>query len=313
MKKHHFILIPTLIFCILVFTISASSSVIDDLLLTSELSLWDPHGDDGLTRSPTRSLLSISPEHSTALIAGLDGTVHLVESNSKRVIWSFESGTPIYTSYQAASGQDNDKENASDPSGRFFIDCGDDWDLYMHSEHFGKMKLSMSIDEFVKNTPYISEDGAVTLGSKKTTVFEVDLRTGKLIRAYAFDSPSTLQSVSYDKTSNKELVKSGPKNLNVVDLRLYITRTDYLLTSSVPNSEKTSWNMTIAEVGASLLCLDASSGAPMNLPDKLVSEIGIDFAIPLSCHTKALFFAIEIMFCLNHPGLKYSQGCLLKI
>nr|XP_023889873.1 serine/threonine-protein kinase/endoribonuclease IRE1a isoform X1 [Quercus suber]XP_023889874.1 serine/threonine-protein kinase/endoribonuclease IRE1a isoform X2 [Quercus suber]POE64243.1 serine/threonine-protein kinase/endoribonuclease ire1a [Quercus suber] len=290
MKKHHFILIPTLIFCILVFTISASSSVIDDLLLTSELSLWDPHGDDGLTRSPTRSLLSISPEHSTALIAGLDGTVHLVESNSKRVIWSFESGTPIYTSYQAASGQDNDKENASDPSGRFFIDCGDDWDLYMHSEHFGKMKLSMSIDEFVKNTPYISEDGAVTLGSKKTTVFEVDLRTGKLIRAYAFDSPSTLQSVSYDKTSNKELVKSGPKNLNVVDLRLYITRTDYLLTSSVPNSEKTSWNMTIAEVGASLLCLDASSGAPMNLPDKLVSEIGIDFAIPLSCHTKGSIF-----------------------
>ena len=121
-------------------------------------------------------------------------------------------------------------------------------------------------------------------------MFEVDLRTGKLIRAYAFDSPSTLQSVSYNKASNKELVKSGPKNLNVVDLRLYITRTDYLLTSSVPNSEKTSWNMTIAEVGASLLCLDASSGAPMNLPDKLVSEIGIDFAIPLSCHTKGSIF-----------------------
>ena len=162
-------------------------------------------------------------------------------------------------------------------------------------------KLSMSIDEFVKNTPYISEDGAVTLGSKKTTVFEVDLRTGKLIRAYAFDSPSTLQSVSYDKTSNKELVKSGPKNLNVVDLRLYITRTDYLLTSSVPNSEKTSWNMTIAEVGASLLCLDASNGAPMNLPDKLVSEIGIDFAIPLSCHTKGSIFRHR-----NHILLEYS-------
>ena len=84
------------------------------------------------------SIFHGNSKHSTALIAGLDGTVHLVESNSKRVIWSFESGTPIYTSYQATSGQDNDKENASDPSGRFFIDCGDDWDLYMHSEHFGK-------------------------------------------------------------------------------------------------------------------------------------------------------------------------------
>lgn len=80
-----------------------------------------------------------SSEHSTALIAGLDGTVHLVESNSKRVIWSFASGTPIYTSYQAPFREDNDKENASGPNGRFFIDCGDDWELYMHTEHFGRM------------------------------------------------------------------------------------------------------------------------------------------------------------------------------
>jgi serine/threonine-protein kinase/endoribonuclease IRE1 len=156
-------------------------------------------------------------------------------------------------------------------------------------------KLSMSIDEFVKNTPYISEDGAVTLGSKKTTVFEVDLRTGKLIRTYRFDSPSTLrsdetQSVSYYNTANKELVKSGTKNPDIVDLRLHITRTDYTLMSFARDSEKTSWNMTIAEVGASLLCLDSSSGAPLNFPDKPGSEIGIDFAIPLSCHTRGPVF-----------------------
>uniref|UniRef100_A0A2N9F0V7 non-specific serine/threonine protein kinase n=1 Tax=Fagus sylvatica TaxID=28930 RepID=A0A2N9F0V7_FAGSY len=314
----------------------------------------------------------IQHKHSTALHAGPDGTVHLVESNSNRVIWSFASGTPMYTSYQAPFGQDNDTENASEPSGRFFIDSGDDWELYMHSEQFGRMskmeikaglpdlrseersdcseptvnptkppnvlsnqnfkeagmlarqllaqdnqglkeqssilssKLSMSIDDFVKNTPYISEDGAVMLGSKKTTVFEVDLKTGKLIRSYAFDSPSTLrsaekQSSSYNETSNKELVKSGLMNPNVVDLRLYITRTDYLLTSSAPNSEKTSWNMTIAEVGASLLCLDAS-GTPTNLADKLGSEIGIDFAIPLSCHTKSPIFRHRNHILLDSSG-----------
>ncbi|XP_062143490.1 serine/threonine-protein kinase/endoribonuclease IRE1a-like isoform X2 [Alnus glutinosa] len=203
--------------------------------------------------------------------------------------------TPIYTSYQAPFSEDNDKENASGPNGRFFIDCGDDWDLHMHTQNYGRMKLSMSIDEFVKNTPYISEDGAVTLGSKKTTVFEVDLRTGKLIRTYRFDPPSTLRSdetrsVSYYDTADKELVKSGPKNPDIVDLRLHITRTDYTLTSFARDSEKTSWNMTIAEVGASLLCLDASSGAPLNFPDNPGSEIGIDFAIPLSCHTRGPVF-----------------------
>jgi serine/threonine-protein kinase/endoribonuclease IRE1 len=45
----------------------------------------------------------------------------------------------MYTSYQAPFGQDNDTENASEPSGRFFIDSGDDWELYMHSEQFGRM------------------------------------------------------------------------------------------------------------------------------------------------------------------------------
>lgn len=180
-------------------------------------------------------------------------------------------------------------------------------------------KLSMSIDEFVKNTPYISEDGAVMLGSKKTTVFEVDLRTGKLIRSYRFDSPSPLQSdekqsVSYTDTSIKELIEASPKNPDMVDLRLHITRTDYMLMSFARDSVKTSWNMTIAEVGASLLCLDASSGAPLNLPDNLGSEIGIDFAMPLLCHTRSPIFRHRSHILLESsrperiPGVSHLQG-----
>ncbi|XP_041018882.1 serine/threonine-protein kinase/endoribonuclease IRE1a isoform X2 [Juglans microcarpa x Juglans regia] len=302
--KHHFICILCLF---LVFVISAFSNSF------GELSLWSPYGGE-LSRSPSRSLLSISPEHSTTLIAGLDGTVYLVESNSKRVIWSFTSGAPIYTSFQAPFSQDKDKENAG---GRFFIDCGDDWELYMHTEHFGRVKLSMSIDEFVKNTPYISEDGAVTLGSKKTTVFEVDLRTGKLIRTYRFNSQSTLQSddenqsVSYKDISSKVLVKPGSKSPNIVDLRLHITRTDYLLTSFARDSDKTSWNMTIAEIGASLLCLDASSGAPLNFLDKLGLETGIDFALPLSCHTRGPIFCHRSHILLESSGIEMLPGAHL--
>lgn len=57
-----------------------------------------------------------------------------------RVIWSFASGPPIYSSYQApVMGQDIDKENSNEQSSGFFIDCGDDWELYMQSEHFGRM------------------------------------------------------------------------------------------------------------------------------------------------------------------------------
>lgn len=56
-----------------------------------------------------------------------------------RVIWSFTSGPPIHTSYQAPIGQDIDKENSSEQGNGFFIDCGDDWELYMHTDHFGRM------------------------------------------------------------------------------------------------------------------------------------------------------------------------------
>lgn len=80
-----------------------------------------------------------SRKQDTALIAALDGTVHLVESNSRKVLWSFSSGPPIYSSYQAPTNKDGDKENASGLSNDFFVDCGDDWELYMHTHDFGKM------------------------------------------------------------------------------------------------------------------------------------------------------------------------------
>src|ERR1044072_3386389 len=68
----------------------------------------------------------------TALIATLDGTMYLVdrhESGSLNVIWSFSTGSPIYSSYQALVKKDNGKENASAAKVSGFVECGDDWSL----------------------------------------------------------------------------------------------------------------------------------------------------------------------------------------
>lgn len=78
----------------------------------------------------------------TALIVTLDGTMYLVdrqESGPMRVIWSFSTGSPIYSSYQAPINKDHGKENASAPRISGFVECGDDWSLYMHDKHFGKL------------------------------------------------------------------------------------------------------------------------------------------------------------------------------
>lgn len=161
-------------------------------------------------------------------------------------------------------------------------------------------KLSMSIDDFIRSTPYISEDGAVTLGSKKTSVFEVEPETGRVIRNYSVSDSSSTMNINKEKNAknstpnHNELVKSGSVDTNTAQLRLQIMRTDYTLKSFSPNSEIVSWNMTIAEIGAALLCQEVEnplSGTPFNMKDKLGS--GRDIALPLSCQSKAIIFRLR--------------------
>ncbi|XP_021804582.1 serine/threonine-protein kinase/endoribonuclease IRE1a-like [Prunus avium] len=246
------------------------------------------------SRSPSRRLHSHTPDP-TALVATLDGRIHLVESNSMRVLWSLASGPPLYTSYQAQDSTSGSKNS------RYFIDCGDDWNLYLHRGHFGREKLPYTIDEYVGSTPHSEDDGSITVGSKKNTVFEVDLLTGELIRPYALpNSPSTLKSNEKQRVlsnnnirDNKELVKPGSINRNAAQQRLLISRIDYSLQSFVPYSDQVSWNMTVGEIWAALLCPDNENplgGAPLNSKNVLGSETSSDIAPPLSCQSKKLIF-----------------------
>ncbi|KAI8532606.1 hypothetical protein RHMOL_Rhmol11G0226600 [Rhododendron molle] len=125
-------------------------------------------------------------------------------------------------------------------------------------------KLKETTEEFISNTPLIAEDGGVVLGSKKTTVFLVDGKTGRLIYTYKMsDPPSTSQSSVVNSVLNSttfdELGKSGSLNFEPDELPLYITRTDYSLKSFALNSDKVLWNMTVAEIGAAYLCQDTEN------------------------------------------------------
>lgn len=247
-----------------------------------------------------RTLLSLSDEHDTLLVAALDGTINLVDPKSATVLWSFASGPSIYSSYQAPVNHDNDSENASTPGGSYFVDCGDDWKLFAHTE-LGKVNLDMSAEEFLRITPHIAEDGGVVLGSKKTTVFLVDAKTGRLIYTYKLsDSPTTSltneESGPHFNKSIEEWEKSSSVNLKPDELPLYITRTDYLLKSFAANSGKVLWNVTVSDIGAAFLCQDIEnpfSGPPPNLGNELPSENGAPFNMPLSCQSKAVVLRLR--------------------
>ncbi|KAL5754249.1 hypothetical protein ACOSP7_022469 [Xanthoceras sorbifolium] len=259
--------------------------------------------DDGslaLTRPAGRSLLSL-PQPVTRIGAALDGTISLIDGNGTK-IWTIATGSPIYSKHQAPTHRDNDNENASEPNHGFSIECGDDWGLYVIDRLGRRMKLEWTIEDFIKRTPYISEEGAVTLGSKITTVYVVEAKTGKLIQTYK--SPDSLTAPhSYEEenalhkydTVDKEHLKSGLRNaaeLQSKDLHLlFITRTDYILKSFHPHSPETSWSMRVAEIGYVFLCQEVENPfitATMNTSYEPGPEIGSDFVMPFACQSKGV-------------------------
>ncbi|KAK9270987.1 hypothetical protein L1049_026575 [Liquidambar formosana] len=233
----------------------------------------------------TTSLLPPTPKHDVAVMAALDGTIYLVEINSRKIVSSFTSGPSIYSSYQAFLNHGSDNQIPSEMRNDFFIDCGDDWELYMHGSRFGKRKLSRSAEEYIRSTPYISEDGGVTLGSKKTTVFLVDAKSGTVIHTFRLaDSPSTLGVQSDEEKpvlfgkDVEELEEFDAVDFEAVEQPLYITRTDYTLQHFSSKSGKVLWNVTFAEFEATFRC------------QGLGSEYSEDIGLPLHCQTRAVVY-----------------------
>ncbi|KAJ4825500.1 hypothetical protein Tsubulata_035021 [Turnera subulata] len=240
----------------------------------------------------------MSVKHDVALVAGLDGTVYLVDTKLRKIRWSFSSGQPIYSSYQAnleseEDVHDSNHNNASELiSDLYYIDCGsDDWELYVHSKRFGKLrKLSLKVDEYIKQAPYISEMGEVTLGLKKTTAFIVDAKTGRVVRSYKVDSPSSTMEFRGGAGENavmlvkdaEELMEPGAGDLRLFKNLVYITRTDYVLQHYSPNSSEVLWNVAFAEIEGEFRCqgMQNDFGDPANEID--------DWQFPCQMRTTAI-------------------------
>ncbi|XP_021284573.1 serine/threonine-protein kinase/endoribonuclease IRE1b-like isoform X2 [Herrania umbratica] len=219
--------------------------------------------------------------------------MHLMDRVSRKVHWSIASGRPIYSSYQAFHDHDNDKLNASGPNGDLFVDCGEDLQLYVHSWRRGRLKkLELSAEEYVRRTPYIAEDGGITLGVKKTTVYLVDANSGRIVQTYRLDDPPSTLDVQNDAgktvlwTKDAEaLMEFGPVNSTTVQQLVYIMRTDYVLQYYSPNSGEVLWNVAFAKIDAELRCLGSEN--------KLSVDYMRDSELQLPCKMKPVVIQIR--------------------
>ncbi|KAL0361875.1 UNVERIFIED_CONTAM: hypothetical protein Sradi_3872000 [Sesamum radiatum] len=280
------LLIPLLFFLILILAVvfGAPSS--------SDSSNPDP--------GPENPPLSLTRKHDTAIVAAPDGTVYLVEIGSGKVFWSFSSGPSIYSSYQQVPNHEGEKLNASADGDNFYIDCGEDWELYMHGTGLTKVKLPLTAEEFVKRTPFVSAGGGVMLGSKKTAVFLVDAKTGKVFQTFRSDN---LQSVgeqgdeensSVTRTDIEEWLPSTPMDTEAVEKPLYVTRTDYALKYTSVKTGKVLWYLMFADIEASYQCDGIEnflSGLPFN--NKFRSGQDLDVKLPMHCQKRPVVYRIR--------------------
>lgn len=230
----------------------------------------------------------LPPEPDVALVAALDGTIHLVDTKLGKIRWSFGTGRPIYSSYQASFNSN---------SSEFYLDVGEDWELYFHRKRFGKMKkLSSSAEEYIRRMPYISKDGGVTLGAMKTSVFLVDVKSGTVVDNYVLDFSASTLGFQSDENKHvvpvdgyKELVKSGVGNFKRIRQLVYIVRTDYVLQSTSQDSGEVLWNVAYADFKAEFRCQDVGksfSGYHFNSGSELGMDLISNVESHLPCHTQ---------------------------
>ncbi|KAL3655153.1 hypothetical protein CASFOL_000939 [Castilleja foliolosa] len=263
---------------ILLFFLILILAVVFGALSSSDSSDLEP--DRGSENSP----LPLTAKHDTAIVAAPDGTVYFVEIGSGKVLWSFSSGPSIYSSYQHFPNHEGEKLNASADGDNFYIDCGEDWELYLHGTGLKDVKLPVSAEEFVKRTPFVSAGGGVMLGSKKTAVFLVDAKTGKVIRSFRSDNLDETSTIT--RGDIEEWVPPSNVGSEVIDKPLYVTRTDYALKYTSVRTGKVLWYLMFADIEASFQCEGIE-----NFLGRFT--YGSDMKLSMHCETKPVVYRVR--------------------
>ncbi|XP_031102785.1 serine/threonine-protein kinase/endoribonuclease IRE1b-like [Ipomoea triloba] len=219
------------------------------LALTFGTSL-DSEGSDSEAelRSISEAPLSLTDKHETAIVVAPDGMIHLVSSG--KILWTFTSGPSIYSSFHDLPDNRAGDHNLSTKRQNFYIDFGEkDWKLYMylHGDNLTKVELRQSVDVILRHTPHIFDSG-VMVGSKKTTVFLVDSKTGRRIHTSKSDM------FGDNEVDENPIMERTDLDLDLVDNLLYIKRIDYVLKYICTKTAKVLWDLQFAAFEASLKC-----------------------------------------------------------
>lgn len=135
------------------------------------------------------------PGSSDSVVVGLlDGSLAALDTATGELRWRFKSGRPLVSSSASGGGLQSGE-------GPPLIFPGADGSLYTYQqdgEAAGVQKLPVTMPELVELSPSITVDNALVLGSKQTTVFVLDRRSGRLLKSFSTQDSATLLDADLD-------------------------------------------------------------------------------------------------------------------
>ena len=233
------------------FFVSSSSSSFVEKLKTIEVR----------QRTTTKNNNELSKER-LLLVTTLDGRVSAIDSATGGILWSFGTGSSLVHASSSSSSSsssnslneydDDDDDGEDDKNGKRKgkVFPGLDGSLYVarrrtggiferkNANEFSISKLPVTTKDLVEASPSITNDGAVIVGTRKTTVFAVDSRSGEILRTFDPDAEDDA-AVEGDVLAN-----NGEENNADGRTIVLLGRTDYAVKSIDAVTGKTRWNVT---------------------------------------------------------------------
>ncbi len=201
------------------------------------------------------------------LVATLDGSVSAVDARSGQFLWSFDTGSAlVHASSSSSSSSSSSKQHGEDDDGGdgsaderrsgSSVFPGLDGSLYVarrgrlssaadifssgnkQTQEFSISRLPVTTKDLVEASPSVTNDGAVIVGTRKTTVFAVDAENGEIVRTYDPETDDLEDESSVRGNDDDEEDTNGGRTI------VLLGRTDYAVKSIDAVTGKVRWNVT---------------------------------------------------------------------
>lgn len=178
------------------------------------------------------------------LISDIDGNLHGVERNSGGLLWSLPIDDPLVKISTNVTNASNETYNNTQSNILWFVEPYQDGSLYYFTPKFGLNKLPTSIKNLVLESPFsLSGDDKVYTGSRKTSLFTINIHTGEIISSFGTNDEKC--PVPNTHSNDKSKIRFHTESEDTI----MIGKTIYELSIFSKEHTNVVWNVTYAQWG----------------------------------------------------------------